>query len=291
MTGFVSITGAKQRQAVLPWVFAAVLAACIWMLFARVLAGMAADWWREPAWSQGMLLPPLACYLAYSQRRRTFRQPAAIDMRGVGAIGAACLMWLAGSLASEFFLMRMSFVLMLFGLAWTFWGAARVKTLSFPFLLLASMVPLPALVYNSLAAPLQLLASDWAVRAAQFFGISVFRDGNVIQLAGITLGVAEACSGLNSLSAMLVGSIIIGYLVCRGALNRAILVAIAAPLAILVNIFRVSGTAILAEYQPEFALGYYHSFSGWMVVMVGFGLLYAAARLLHVCIGAPEQFQ
>jgi exosortase len=235
-----------------------------------------------------MLLPPLALYFAYLDRSRTLRHPAAIDLRGVWAVAAACVLLLAGKLASEFFLMRMAFVILLAGLTWTFWGAPRLKSLAFPFALLAAMVPLPALLYNSLAAPLQLLASDWAVRIAQLFGISVFRDGNVIQLAGITLGVAEACSGLSSLAALMVAGVILGNLVCTRLRSRVAVVLLAPPLAILINIARVTGTAILAEYRQEFALGFYHSFSGWMVAMAGFGLLYLTARLLHALMDAPE---
>jgi exosortase len=146
------------------------------------------------------------------------------------------------------------------------------------------MVPLPALVYNSLAAPLQLLASDLATRFAQSLGISVFRDGNVIQLAGTSLGVAEACSGLNSLSALIVGSVLLGFLLCSGWPSRVLLFLLAAPLAILVNIVRVAGTAILADYNQEFAEGFYHSFSGWLVFVAGFGALYVCAQILHATL-------
>ena len=138
-------------------------------------------------------------------------------------------MFLLGKLASEFFLMRFSFVILVAGVVWTFWGLPRLRTLAFPFLLLATMVPLPVTVYNSLAAPLQLLASDLATRIAQSFGISVFRDGNVIQLAGTSLGVAEACSGLNSLSALIVGSLLLGYLLCSRTASRVLLFAAAIP--------------------------------------------------------------
>src|SRR5260370_26424709 len=120
------------------------------------------------------------------------------------------------------------------------------------------MIPLPVMVYNSLAAPLQLLASDLATRIAQGFGVSVFRDGNIIQLAGVSLGVAEACRGLNSLSALLVGSLLLGYLLCSRTASRMALFAVAIPLAIGVNILRVAGTPLPAYYNQQFPLGLYH---------------------------------
>jgi exosortase len=119
---------------------------------------------------------------------------------------------------------------------------------------------------------------------AQVLGVSVFRDGNIIQLAGVTLGVAEACSGLNSLSALIVGSLLLGYLLCSRTASRVALFVTAIPLAIGVNILRVTGTAVLADYNQEFAMGFYHSFSGWLVFVAGFGLLYLFARVLHALL-------
>ena len=95
-------------------------------------------------------------------------------------------------------------------------------------------------------------------------GVSVFRDGNVLQLATTTLGVAEACSGLNSLSALIVGSLLFGYLLCTSLPSRVVLFLLAAPLAVAINIARVAGTAILADYNQDLAMGFYHSFSGWL---------------------------
>jgi exosortase len=263
------------------WLKVAVITALICILFTSVLADMAHDWWIEPAWSQGMLLPPLALYVAWLHRERTLAQPAVTERRGLVLVAFACLTFLLGKISAEFFLPRISFVILLAGLLWTFWGMARLRTLAFPLLLLATMVPLPALIYNSMAVPLQLLAADWAARIAGAVGISIFQDGNITQLAGISLGVAEACSGLNSLSALLVGSLLLGYIVCQRFLSRVILAAIAIPLAIGINILRVAGTAIIADYDQEYAMGFYHSFSGWLVFVAGFGALYLIARLLR----------
>jgi len=249
---------------------------------------MAHDWWNEPALSQGMLLPPLALYISWVNRSQTLSCAARSDWRGLLWTAFACCSFLLGKLASEFFMMRFAFVLVLIGLVWTFWGLPRLRTLAFPFLLLATMIPLPVMVYNSLAAPLQLMASDLAARMAQVLGVSVFRDGNIIQLAGVTLGVAEACSGLNSLSALIVGSLLLGYLLCSRTASRVVLFVAAIPLAIGVNILRVTGTALLADYNQEFAMGFYHSFSGWLVFVAGFGLLYLCARVLHALLEGKQ---
>lgn len=273
-----------NRWSGLPVVQFGIVSALILALFAGVLADMAHDWWIVPAWSQGMLLPPLALYIAWIRREYVYSCPAIPDQRGLYLTAAACLTYILGRLASEFFLTRIAFVILLAGLIWTFWGLGRLRRLFLPLLLLVSMVPLPAVLYNSMAGPLQLVASDGATRLAQAAGVSVFRDGNIIQLANTTLGVAEACSGLSALSALVVGSLLLGYLFCSGLVARIALVILSVPLAIGVNIVRVTGTAILADYNQEFALGFYHAFSGWLVFVAGLGLLYLTARALHAIL-------
>jgi exosortase len=143
------------------------------------------------------------------------------------------------------------------------------------------MVPLPVIFYNAISAPLQLFASDVATDFAQLLGVAVYRDGNIIHLANISLGVEEACSGLNSLSALMVVSLLIGYLICPSVGARVTLFALSIPLSIAVNIIRVTGTAIIADYHEEFALGFYHSFTGWLVFIGGFAILYAFAKGLN----------
>ena len=179
MGGDLAAASQRSRSYAL-WIKAGVISALMWILFGTVLIDMARDWWNEPAWSQGMLLPPLALYISWINRNRTFTFAATSDRRGLLWIAVGCFSFILGKLASEFFIMRLAFVILLIGLVWTFWGYPRLRTLAFPFLLLATMIPLPVIVYNSLAAPLQLLASDLATRIAQGFGVSVFRDGNII---------------------------------------------------------------------------------------------------------------
>ena len=263
------------------WLKSGIVALLIGLIYASVLKDLALDWWNEERLSYGFLIPPLALYVAWMRRRLTFAETATPNSRGLWLIGAACLLFLLGKVGAEFFISRMSFVLLLAGLTWTFWGSERLRSLAFPFLLLATMVPLPVIVYNAMAAPLQLLASDMATNLAQALGVTVYRDGNVIHLARISLGVEEACSGLNSLSALMVGGLLLGYLQCTRFRTRALLFALTIPLSIAVNILRVTGTAVIADYHEEFALGFYHSFSGWLVFVAGFGVLYVLARGLH----------
>jgi exosortase len=271
------------------WLQVVVLLALVTVLYGHVLIDLAQDWWTEPSLSHGLLIPPLALYIAWIRRDLTFAQPIKTDNRGLWLVACACLFYVLGKLGAEFFLPRLSFVLLLAGITWAFWGYARLRTLTFPMLLLATMVPLPVILYNAVAAPLQLFASDVATNLAQMFGVAVYRDGNVIHLARLSLGVEEACSGLNSLSALMVASLLLGFLVCHRVSIRVILFALSIPLSIAVNVLRVTGTAIIADYHEEFARGFYHSFSGWLVFIGGFAILYGIAKGLDRLTGGNRR--
>ncbi len=257
---------------------AAVLA-LLALLYGAVLADLALEWWTEPSSSYGMLVPPVALWVAWLRRHEIASQPAVWDARGLWLAASGCALLLTGELSAEFFLKRISFVVVLASIAWIFWGKARLRRLGFVFVLLATMVPLPTIVYNALAAPLQLLASDVATRAAQALGVSVFRDGNIIHLANASLGVEEACSGLRSLSAMVVASLLLGFVEQMSRLGQILLCLASVPLAVGMNVLRVAATAVLADYQLDYALGFYHVFTGWLVFVAGFGALWTAARL------------
>jgi exosortase len=258
---------------------AAVIATLMVVLYGGVLKDLVGDWLTAPGQSQGILIPPLALYFAWMQRESTAELREAYDSRGLIAIGGACLLFLIGRLGAEFFLTRLSFVALLAGLLWTYTGLARLRSLGFPFLLLVTMIPLPSLVYASIVAPLQVFASTAGAKAARMFGVAVFQDGNIINLAGIALGVDEACSGLHSLMALAVAGLILGFVQTSNGWMRALLLALALPVSVAMNIVRIAGTAILADSNEKFALGFYHSFSGWLVFVFGFLCLLAIAKL------------
>jgi exosortase len=258
----------------------AVLVSLLAALYFDVLLDLAFEWWRDPGASYGILIPPLALYIVYLRWPATRAIPSRAERRGLWLIVLSCATLLAGRLSAGFFLSRISFVMLLGGLLWTFWGYARFRTLAFSLLLLGTMVPPPALIYPSAAVPLQLFASRIATDLAQLLGTSVYRDGNIIHLANLSLGVVEACSGLQALSALIVASLLLGFIEDVRLTGRLLLLALSVPLAILMNVFRVAGTAVLADYELEFAMGFYHLFSGWLVFVLGFGLLWLVGKLL-----------
>jgi exosortase len=189
---YVSEIPAGARAGHVWWV--ALVCSLLLLLYAEPARDLALEWWTNDAASHGMLIPPMAFGIAWLQRNRTLSVPANPDARALLALTAACLLYLLGKLGAEFFVTRLSFVLMLASIVWLFEGLRRLHTLAFPFVLLATMIPMPSIIFNALASPLQLLASDVATRVEQELGVAIYRQGNVIHLATIELVIAEAAA-------------------------------------------------------------------------------------------------
>lgn len=264
------------------WLAPSLIIGLLLVLYAGVLKELVHAWMNETGASHGILIPPLAFYIAWMRRDLTLKLPVVPDGNGLWMSALGCVLYLVGRLGAEFFLERISLLVLLTGLIWTFWGSARLKTLLFPLVLLVTMIPIPQLIYGTVAAPLQLFASRVSTDFAQLLGVSVYRDGNVIHLSQTTLGVEEACSGLHSLSALMVGSLLLGFLNYSRVSLRLVLFLSSIPIAIAANVLRVTGTALLADYRAEFAMGFYHSFSGWLIFLVGFGLLLGFMKILQI---------
>src|ERR1700687_3668461 len=131
----------------LRWIKFGAISGLVAVLYWGVVRGMAIEWWTEPSSSYGMLIPPIALYIAYCRRAVTLAIPARPELRGLWLVMLACAVFFFGGLAAGFFLSRISLVLLLAGLVWTFWGFSRLRTLAFPLLLLATMVPPPSALY------------------------------------------------------------------------------------------------------------------------------------------------
>ena len=264
----------------LSWSAIALVGGLVALLYWDVVPSMAHIWWTDEAYSHGLLIPPLAAYVAWLNRDRILAVPASADSRGLILAAGGCAMHVLGRLGAEFFLTRVSLVVILAGIILTYWGMGRLQQMAFSLVLLATMVPIPAIVYNKLAAPLQLFASWVASNTIEMMGVPIFRYGNVMHLSNISLGVAEACSGLRSISSLTVLALVLGYFICSTLPIRTLLFFLAFPVAIGVNVFRIVITAFFAREDPALAEGFFHSFSGWVVFLVGFGFMYLLATVL-----------
>jgi exosortase len=269
---------AVQRRAAITFAVAAAAATAV---FAPILYYMVLHWSEVEDYSHGFLVAPLALFFAWERRRDLRRASIGPSWWGVVplALGTAALT--VGRLGTELTSMRSAYVLTLMGLVLLILGTQMFRILLFPLAFLFLMVPLPQSLVNVVAFPLQLTAADWAVQMLYFLHIPALREGNIIHLPQTQLFVAEACSGLRSLMALITLGIVFAYFFRKTWGERLLIVASAIPIAILVNAFRVAGTGILTyNFGQAAAEGAIHETQGMFTFAAAFLLLLAEAWLL-----------
>jgi exosortase len=243
-----------------------------WQVFQRLVDA----WIVDGNYSHGFLILPIAAYFVWERRARLHAAAVKSSAFGLVVLAGGMLVLLAGLLGSELFLSRISLLGTLAGIVLFLFGWAHLRILAFPLAFLLLMIPLPAIIFNQIAFPLQLLASRVGEVAISAAGIPVLREGNVLVLANTSLEVAEACSGIRSLVSLITLGIVYGYFSDpRGWVRTAIVVS-SVPVAILSNGARVAGTGMLAHWWgPQAAEGFFHEFSGWVVFVVAFAMMLA----------------
>ena len=258
------------------------------VLFHHVLPRLAQDWIHDDNYSHGFLIAPLAAYFVWERRDRLATAIGRPSAWGLLIVLGSIALLLAGSLGAELFLTRISLIGVLAGGTVFLLGWRALRVLLFPLLFLLLMIPIPAIIFNQVAFPLQILASRVGETTLSALGIPVLREGNIIVLANTTLEVAEACSGIRSLISLLTLGLVYGYFLDPRLGVRIALALATIPIAIAANAARISGTGIAAHhFGSEAAEGFFHTFSGWLVFVLSFALLFAVARMLLWLAPAP----
>lgn len=274
-------TSAASSRSYLLWVTTAAL---FIVLFAKPAALLGRDWWTNPEAGHGLLLAPVALWLAW---KRGWVEPA----RPSQVLGGALLLFavlLRGTaeLAAELFTMRASMMAAAIGLVVYFRGLQQLRAWWLPVLLLGLSIPLPELVTSGIALPLQFKASAMGARLLEWRGVPVLLSGNVIQIPNHQLFVTEACSGLRSLTALLSLAVLMGGLWLHSPISRIVLVAVGIPIAIFINGVRVFLTGFLVYYvDPKMGEGFMHITEGWLL----FGVSLALTALAAAAVRAVER--
>lgn len=251
------------------------------ILYLPFLQKLVADWGTNDDYSHGYFIPVLTIYFIYAIRAELREIAITPNNFGIVVIAAGLTQLIIAKIGSEFFLQRTSLIIVLLGLVLFLLGWQYFKKLSVPIGYLLFMVPLPAIVWNKIAFPMQLFASAITEKVVYSLGIPIFREGNVLHLAQTTLEVVAACSGLRSLVTMFALSGALALLSPLSGRKKIMLFISALPIAIFANICRLTFTALLAtKMGSDAAQGFLHEFSGIMVFLLGLSLLVAVNWLL-----------
>jgi exosortase len=263
---------------------ALILALLLALLYHGVAVKLVTDWYQLPDFSHGFLIPFFAAFLLWDKRHELRNTAIAPSWAGLWLVALALFALLLGTFGADLFLQRTSFVLLSAGLVWTLLGRPMLGRVKFVLFVLLLAIPLPAILYNQITFPLQLLASKLASALLPLAGVPVLREGNVIQLPAMQLEVAEACSGIRSLMSLFTVAVIYGYFLERKTWRRVVLALSSLPIAVAANGARIFGTGLCVQYwDPQKAMGFFHEFSGWLMFLVSLACLYLVHTAMRLC--------
>lgn len=259
----------------------AVLLGFTFVLYQPVLVRLASQWWSDPNFSHGIFVPLFSAFVVWRQRRDLRVVAIKSSWSGLLVLIAGLLLLIVGTFGAELFLSRTSFLFVVAGVIIYWCGWRFFRAVLFPWAFLFLMIPIPAIIFNQITFPLQLLASKLASGLLPICNVPVLREGNVINLPSMPLEVAEACSGIRSLMSLTTMAVIYGVLADKSIIRRVLLAVAAIPIAVAANALRILGTGLLVQYwDPERALGFFHEFSGWVIFLFSLLLLFAVHKIL-----------
>jgi exosortase D (VPLPA-CTERM-specific) len=238
------------------------------------------DWPRDD-YTHCYLIPFIVIYLIWERKRSLAKIRSAASWAGFGLLVVGVSLFWLGELSGELFALYLSSWLVLVGITWAIIGWEKLKTILFPFCLLLAAFPLPHFLNNKVTIGLKLISSQFGVAMMRLYGMSAYREGNVIDIGFTQLQVVDACSGLRYLLPLIVLGIILAYLFKAGFWKRAVMVLSTIPLSIVTNSLRIALTGILYQsWGAEAAEGFFHGFSGWLIFMFSFAVLLGEMKIL-----------
>jgi exosortase len=280
-----SVSSPRKRY----WWQAGILFLLTAWLYAPIVSHLAAQWWQDPNYIHGFFVPAFSLLLVWEDRAKLAALPLKPSWSGLAIVLFALFALTVGVLSSEFFLPRISLLLLISGMVVFLAGWEYLLAVSFPLAFLILMIP-SSTIFNHVTFPLQIVASKTATFLLTLAGVSVVREGNILLLSGARIQIAEACSGIQSLFSLVTLALVYGYLVETRIGMRILLALTAVPISILANALRISVTGlVLQHWGIERAQGSLHILSGWIIFMISLAMLFLFHRSLRVLYpGMPE---
>lgn len=270
------------------WLLFTILVVSFGGLYHDIIAKLVHDWLSDDNYSHGFLIPIIAAYLFWQRREKISKLSLQPSNVGFIVFGVGLFLFFVANIGAELFTMRFSMLVVFWGMIIFLLGFEAGKATLIPIAYLIFMIPLPAIIWNKIAFPLKLFATKMAVGVIRWLDISVYREGNIIHLSNATLQVVDACSGMRSLTSLLALSAAFAFITRHSRMKKWALFLSAIPIAIFVNVIRLTVTAVLAQhFGAGVAQGFLHELSGILVFIFAIFCLYMfhlGLRKIHFLI-------
>ncbi|MDY6824169.1 MAG: exosortase/archaeosortase family protein [Thermodesulfobacteriota bacterium] len=251
------------------------------LTFHSAWIGLVNLWLSSEEYSHGFFIVPIALYILWQKREKLIKMPVQGSWVGLLIVVISIFLFLVANLAYILTLKPLSMILFLAGAILYLFGFRIWKECLFPLFMLLFMVPVPSQIYSAATINLQLFVSAVSADLSSLIGVPLFREGNVIHLAERTLQVVQACSGMRSLVSLFALSAFFGYFTLRSNLLRSILFAYSLPIAVLVNIVRVTLLICCLHYMGiDLTHGTSHTLVGLGVFALALIMLFLLRELL-----------
>ena len=255
------------KTSALSWLLGIIIFALFWLIFYDGIAEIIKSWEREE-YSYGYMIPFISAFFIWQQKDRLELLPFPGSWAGLALVLFGVALYVLGGLSAVVDIQAYGFIVAIMGVALAYTGKQGFRLIFIPLAMLLFMVPLPGFLYQTLSNELQLISSQIGVWVIRMFGISVFLEGNVIDLGVYKLQVVEACSGLRYLFPLTTLSFIAAYLFKVEFWKRAVVFLSSIPITVFMNSFRIGAIGVTVEYWGiEMAEGFLHDFEGWVVFM------------------------
>lgn len=269
------------RESVVWWISVVGLGAVIVFAFSGGLKELLRIWETQEEYSYGYLIPAITVFLIWQRKDQLEHIAFPGSWAGVALMLVGLGIFGLGELSGIYLLVQYAFLVVLAGLALAITGLTGFRLIAVPLLLLAFMVPLPQFFLTEISSQLQLISSKIGVAFIRLFGISVFLEGNVIDLGTMKLQVVEACSGLRYLFPLMTLGFIAAYFFKGEFWKRATIFLSTIPITVVMNSLRIGAIGVMVEYWGQsMAEGFLHDFEGWAVFMACTAVLVAEMWLL-----------
>jgi len=286
----------RPRETFLPFREIALVVAGVVFLYYPLAGYLIEKWDSLPEFSHGYLIPLISAYLVWRHKDELARAPRAPSIAGVWIAGASLALLLLANLGAVKTVACYSLITLLVGIVLAIWGKHVLRLVLFPILFLVFMVPVFTFILTPITFGMKIVAAKLSMGIVSMMGVPAYRDGAVIFLPSGAVEVADACSGIRSLFALLALGAVYAYMFPGKTWERVLLFLAGIPIAIIANWVRVTflilvayklginastpGAGLFVDGKPHWGT-IIHDVSGFSVFIVAFIFLLTLGRFLQ----------